>query len=223
MLGKHVGDDNKNDRERSEDNGFDGAKKTKNLVLGRGVCVLRASRSYLEKLCLDITTTFAWVVSVTMVMCGGFQRDIDRRREVRGSGPILSGYGGFSGGPGLLWSGKHRLCWPKLFPNSRIHHLDYWYLDHHHLLVKILTVADLRAGLSVGEFLATINDTLITLILKVSKPEHINEFRAISLCRLISDNAIIWFECLHSFRTRVLNDGSFALKLNMAKTYDPME
>ncbi|KAK1550320.1 hypothetical protein Q3G72_017170 [Acer saccharum] len=34
MLGKHVGNSNKNDRERSEDNGFDGANKTETSVEG---------------------------------------------------------------------------------------------------------------------------------------------------------------------------------------------
>ncbi|KAK3229640.1 hypothetical protein Dsin_001521 [Dipteronia sinensis] len=107
-----------------------------------------------------------------------------------------------------------------------------------------------------GESLASVNATLICLILKTQVAYRITEFRPISLCnviykiviksmanrfcmvlgdviyetqsafilgRLISDNAIIGFECIHALRKKKLKDGSMALKLDMSKAYDRVE
>ncbi|KAK3188278.1 hypothetical protein Dsin_027839 [Dipteronia sinensis] len=41
--------------------------------------------------------------------------------------------------------------------------------------------------------------------------------------RLITDNAIIGFECLYALRTKKRENGSIALKLDMSKAYDRVE
>ncbi|KAK3187925.1 hypothetical protein Dsin_027486 [Dipteronia sinensis] len=132
---------------------------------------------------------------------------------------------------------------------------DMFYQKNWELVGPSVTVACLKC-LNEGADLATINDTLIALIPKVSSVERIEEYRQISLCNVIfkivaktmanrlrlvlgqvisesqsafipghsiSDNAIIRFECLHSLRTRVLNEGTLALKLDMTKAYDRVE
>ncbi|KAL5769486.1 hypothetical protein ACOSP7_013640 [Xanthoceras sorbifolium] len=64
-----------------------------------------------------------------------------------------------------------------------------------------------------GGSLGQINSTLITLILKIKS--------VFLLGRLIMDNAIIGFECIHRlWRHRLGNNGYLALKLDMLKAYD---
>ncbi|KAK3222006.1 hypothetical protein Dsin_009031 [Dipteronia sinensis] len=41
--------------------------------------------------------------------------------------------------------------------------------------------------------------------------------------RLITENAIIGFECLHSLRTRSVQTRAMALKLDMSKAYDKVD
>ncbi|KAK3218994.1 hypothetical protein Dsin_012964 [Dipteronia sinensis] len=41
--------------------------------------------------------------------------------------------------------------------------------------------------------------------------------------RLISDNAIVGFECLHALKKRKRKEGSLALKLDMSEAYDRVE
>ncbi|KAK3187927.1 hypothetical protein Dsin_027488 [Dipteronia sinensis] len=103
-------------------------------------------------------------------MCGRFQRDFNRRWEAMGQErhrrvmedfrEALDGCGldyiGFAG-PRFTWCNKReglgmkqdRLdmgvsCydWKQLFPNSRIHHLEYWHSEHRPLLVEVLTATD---------------------------------------------------------------------------------
>ncbi|KAK3225097.1 hypothetical protein Dsin_004959 [Dipteronia sinensis] len=46
---------------------------------------------------------------------------------------------------------------------------------------------------------------------------------ALVLGRLISNNAIVGFECLHALRKRKQKEGSLALKIDMSKAYDRVE
>lgn len=89
-----------------------------------------------------------------------------------------------------------------------------------------------------------INSTLVTLIPKVKEPRSVGDFRPISLCNMlykiiskvlinrlkpilpfiITDNALVAYECLHHLR--LMKDGkrSYAtMKLDMSKAYDRVE
>ncbi|XP_075498859.1 uncharacterized protein LOC142537187 [Primulina tabacum] len=66
------------------------------------------------------------------------------------------------------------------------------------------------------------NETLITLIPKIKDPVSLKDFRPIR--RLILDNVIVGFECMHWIRNnQKAKSGIAALKLDMSKAYDRVE
>jgi hypothetical protein len=101
------------------------------------------------------------------------------------------------------------------------------------LTLKSVIIGGVKAFFESGLMPPEVNETAIVLILKISEPEHLKDFRPISLCnviykvivkclvnrlrpllhdiieptqsafipgRMITDNALIAFECLHALR-----------------------
>lgn len=126
----------------------------------------------------------------------------------------------------------------------------YWHIVGPAVTSLVLSV--LRSA-TISE---SLNKTFIVLIPKRKDPEHMTDFRPISLCnvvykliskvlanrlkvflsqitsinqsaftpgRLITDNILVAFEMFHFMKNSTSGVGSFALKLDMAKTYDRVE
>ncbi|KAK2663493.1 hypothetical protein Ddye_002067 [Dipteronia dyeriana] len=126
----------------------------------------------------------------------------------------------------------------------------YWNMVGKYVTNVCLNVLNNRASME------KINNTIISLILKVPNLRRITEYRPISLCnviykaiakattkrlkhvlgriisetqcvfvpgRLITDNTIVSFECIHGLKRRKRKWRSMAIKLDMAKAYDMVE
>jgi hypothetical protein len=130
-----------------------------------------------------------------------------------------------------------------------------FYQNHWNFLETDLCHA-IRSFLHGGSLPEGFCDSIIVMIPKVTNPEHLKNFRPISLCnvlykiaskvlanrlklilpfvisenqsafvpgRLLTDNALIAYECLHTIRQQRLKRPFFALKVDMMKAYDRVE
>ncbi|XP_050211436.1 uncharacterized protein LOC126661625 [Mercurialis annua] len=116
---------------------------------------------------------------------------------------------------------------PAIFYNS------YWHIVGEDVVSCVLDV------FNIGVMPERVNHTYITLIPKTANPETMKDFRPISLCnvvykliaksafvpgRLITDNALVAFEMIHSMdKCSQGKAGTVALKLDMSKAFDRVE
>ena len=121
-------------------------------------------------------------------------------------------------------------------------------------MLKQDVVCAVKEFFRTGIMPARVNDTCIVLIPKIPHPEHLKDFRPISLCnviykvvskcivnrlrpllqdliapnqsafipgRMITDNALIAFECLHAINASADERNKFCTyKLDLSKAYD---
>jgi hypothetical protein len=124
------------------------------------------------------------------------------------------------------------------------------FFQTHWQLVKPCVVSAVLGFLNGGELREDVNKTLLVLILKVSNPQDLSQFRPISLCnvlyklcsktmanrlrvilddvlaeeqsafvpgRMITDNVLIAYECIHYLWNKKGKTGGCAIKLDMAR------
>ncbi|KAK2651816.1 hypothetical protein Ddye_011672 [Dipteronia dyeriana] len=124
--------------------------------------------------------------------------------------------------------------WCDLFPSYLVRHLSYWGFDHRPLFIEFDSVADDMNWLLLAPFTSSV---IMVAVDDMSPSKALGrdgipvffyqkfwKLLGQSACipgRLITNNAIVLFECVHKLRRMTSKKQvGFALKLDMSKAYD---